>query len=107
MAGTSKASQYDCPKCGITFNRGDSLKRHNKEKHYDSKANLDYVEDMDSLGNVKCDQRNKTYKRKYEMKQHSLSVHGDSTSVKSYSCIQCGKSFPRKDNMLRHAKLYN
>ena len=32
-----------------------SLDRHLKEKHYHGNKNLDYIEDMDSIGDIRCE----------------------------------------------------
>ena len=50
--------EYVCLECGIKFSRKDNLNRHRKENHYDtSKANYDFVEDLDTLTSVSKDSK--------------------------------------------------
>ena len=93
---------YECSKCGQDFNRKDNLKRHKKEKHYASKANFDFVEDLDELGVLNCDKCDQKFKRSSNLKRHYTSVHIDKDDKKNFHCDQCTKSFSRKDALSRH-----
>ena len=92
---------FSCSKCGMKFSRKDNLKRHNKEKHFGTKVNLDYVQDMDTLGVLECEQCDQTFKRKPHLMRHIRSVHG---VKETHNCDQCGKTFSSKDALKRHVK---
>ena len=95
-----------CDLCGSKFNRKDALIRHGKEQHYESKVNfayMDHVEDMESLSSVNCEFCEKTFKRKSDLKRHTLSVHSE-TPPAELACSICGKTFSRKFSLNRHIK---
>ena len=95
-----------CDLCGSKFNRKDALIRHGKEQHYESKVNfayMDHVEDMESLSSVNCEFCEKTFKRKSDLKRHTLSVHSE-TPPAELACSICGKTFSRKFSLNRHMK---
>ena len=96
---------YICDLCGSKFNRKDALIRHGKEQHYESKVNFAYVEhveDMESLSSVNCELCVKTFKRKSDLKRHTLSVHSE--TPEEVTCSICGKTFSRKFTLNRHMK---
>jgi uncharacterized Zn-finger protein len=79
------------------------LTRHMKEKHYETNVNLDYVENLDSLNEFECENCEKKFKRKTDLKRHCISVH----SVKEKNCFicsHCNLLFSRKDSLSRHVK---
>ena len=93
--------EFHCSYCGKTYKVTKSLDRHLKEKHWKVNKNLDYIEDMDSIGDIICKHCDKTFKRSYCLERHIKSVH---TQEKSYSCSECMKKFTRKDRLGRHMK---
>ena len=76
--------------------------RHNKEIHFNDKLHLDYIEDMNEVKVIKCEQCDESFKRKSNLKRHVDSRHGSGSS--SFACQFCDKSFTRKDTMSRHVK---
>ena len=93
---------YKCDDCCITFSNKRNLKRHNKEKHFDTGgANLGFVEDLEELNLITCLQCEKKFKRKSELKRHEDSVH---RTEENFQCPNCSKTFARKDNLIRHTK---
>ena len=95
-------SEYQCSYCEKTYKVKISLDRHLKEKHYHGNKNLDYIEDMDSIGDISCEHCEKTFKRSHCMERHIRSVH---TKEKSFLCFKCLKKFTRKDKLGRHMKM--
>ena len=100
----SEEPQHACIDCGIKFSRKDNFNHHRKEKHFDSNANLDFVEDMDSLKILQCDQCEKGFKRKSDLLRHCSRVHSEIGAEKDFGCDQCEKKYSRKDHLMRHIK---
>ena len=99
-----KEPEHDCLECGMKFSRRDNFYRHRKEQHFASKANLDFVEDMDSLKTVQCDQCDKGFKRKSDLQRHYSRAHSEVGTVNDFGCEQCDKKYSRKDSLIRHIK---
>ena len=95
--------QFTYKKCD-SFSVKKSLDRHNREKHYKSKANFDYVEDLDSLQVFKCEHCEHQFKRKSDLKRHHARAHEEKDARKVFKCLECDKSFSRRDDVNRHAK---
>ena len=103
---SSKGSINECLMCERRFTRKDDLQRHNREQHFESNANVDFVEDLDTLTGIKCDQCGKLIKRRSNYERHCRNVHnGSVVQIDSFKCSQCDKTFQRKDNLNRHVKL--
>ena len=83
----------------------DSLNLHRREKHFDSKANLDFVEDMDSLKMLNCEQCDKGFKRKSDLQRHCSRAHREIVIENDFECDQCGKKYSRKVRLIRHVKI--
>ena len=97
--------EYDCLECGIKFSRKDNLNRHRKENHYDaSKANYDFVEDLDRLKIFQCDQCDEGFKKKSDLQRHYSRAHSEIGTEKNFECDQSEKKYSRKDNLIRHVK---
>ena len=99
----SKQPQFSCLNCGINFSRKSHFDRHNREQHYDTNVNLDFVEDMDSLKVVKCEECNQTFSRKENMQQHYLRNHSEAKK-KTFDCSICEKQFSTRYTLNRHVK---
>ena len=65
---TSGTQQHQCEVGDLNFSNYSNYKRHRREKHYDFKANLDFVEDMDAFKLVECIKCTKTFKRMSDLK---------------------------------------
>ena len=102
----SDQAKYDCPDCGVTFSRKDVLIRHKREKHFGVKANLDYVEDLDSLTRINCDSCSSKFKRKSDLKRHQETAHGQG-EIKMFKCLLCEKMYTRKSDLNRHSKSFH
>ena len=100
--GSTSETQHQCEVCVLKFSNYSNYKRHRREKHYDYKANLDFVEDMDAFNVVKCEKCTKTFKRLSDLKRHNESVH--ETTGKTVKCDSCEKGYTRKDALKRHVK---
>ena len=96
-------SLIECLQCERRFKRKDDLQRHNREQHFESNANVDFVEDLDNLTGIKCDQCDKMFKRRSNFERHCKNVHSESV-VDSFRCSHCAKLFQRKYNLNRHMK---
>ena len=105
--GKSQTSEYKCEKCDITFSIKSNLNRHEREKHYESKVNFDFIEDLDSVTIIKCENCDQTFKRKADLKRHYKSAHSDIDSKKEFKCAVCGKEFSRKFVLNRHTKRFH
>ena len=103
----SQTSEYRCEKCDTSFSIKSNFNRHNREKHYESKINFDFVEDMDSLTIMKCENCDKTFKRKSDLKRHHVSAHSDIDIKKKFKCPVCDKEFSRKFVLNRHTKRFH
>ena len=89
--------QHECIECDIKFSRRDNYYRHRKEKHYDYiKANLDFVEDVDSLKIMQCEQCDKGYKRKSDLQRHLSRAHSEVGTKNDFECDKCDKKYSRK-----------
>ena len=77
------------------------LNRHVREKHMETNINSHFTEDVSSIGDIKCDSCEKTFKRRESLERHIKSVHGEK---KLFSCGLCTKTFSRKDILVRHVK---
>jgi uncharacterized Zn-finger protein len=99
---TSGTQQHQCEVGDLNFSNYSNYKRHRREKHYDFKANLDFVEDMDAFKLVECIKCTKTFKRMSDLKRHDESVHG--STGKTVQCDLCEKVYTRKDALKRHVK---
>ena len=53
---TVDTAGYKCAHCNKTASNENNLKRHEKEYHYETKTNLDFVEDMDESKLIMCEQ---------------------------------------------------
>ena len=100
----SQTSKFKCEKCEIGFSNKRNFDRHNRENHFESNVNVDYVENLEDLNITKCENCDKTFKRKSDLKRHSASVHRVIDTKKEFICSVCGKEFSRKDAMNRHIK---
>ena len=84
-----------------------SSQRHMREVHSYCTYNLDYIEDLDSIG-IKCNICEKVFKRKSEMLRHVRTTHKnlaeETMGGKPFKCVKCLKSFGRKDVLTRHMK---
>ena len=101
----SNDPQYSCLKCGISFLRKNNFERHKREQHYETKTNLDFVEDMENLKVIKCEKCEQTFTRRAHMQRHYISVHSDNSNKKTFTCSICEKQFSRGDALKRHVKL--
>ena len=99
---TSGTQQHQCEVGDLNLSNYSNYKRHRREKHYDFKANLDFVEDMDAFKLVECIKCTKTFKRMSDLKRHDESVHG--STGKTVQCDLCEKVYTRKDALKRHVK---
>ena len=99
-------SKFECAECGKTFSRKDAHVRHEREKHHGSKANLCYVEDLDSLTSINCAKCSSTFKRRFDLKRHQQTAHGQD-EVKQFKCPKCEKTFARKFALNRHIKTFH
>ena len=95
-------TKHFCKVCKMNFSNQNNLNRHQKETHYKSNTNLDFVEDIDESKVTKCEYCDEKFKRISNLKRHEESQH--SSNTKSYDCPSCEKSFSRKDNLSRHVK---
>ena len=99
---------FECEKCGDNFSLKNNLTRHEKEKHYksDRKSNLDFVEDLDSLLQNRCDLCDKSFKRKYQLQRHKNNVHRehDHEDKKPFKCSKCDCQYGSQDTLKRHEK---
>ena len=102
----SDKAKFDCPECGVKCSRKDKLIRHKREKHFDAKVNIDYVEDLDSLTRINCESCSSTFKRNSDMKRHQQTAHAQGGS-KQFKCSQCDKTFARKFALNRHNKAFH
>ena len=96
-------SNNECENCGQTFSVPDALNRHMNEQHFGTNVNLDYVENMDSLFEIKCNYCEQKFKRKSNMVRHIENVHNESEK-RNNTCPRCDSKFSRKDALKRHIK---
>ena len=101
---TSQRSKFHGVKCGDKFTRQDNLNSHLKEQHHKLNANLDFVEDFGSFLHKKCDQCDKTFKRKFQLQRHIKTVHCDCELKKQFKCSQCDLTYKTPDTLRRHIK---
>ena len=88
-----------CSECGSQFNYGYNLLRHEREVHFYTDFNLDYVYDDTFL--KKCPLCPVSFHRKSDLKRHQSTVHVKSDK---WACEHCGIEFSRKDNLTRHLR---
>ena len=62
---------------------------------------------MDSLTIMKCENCDKTFKRKSDLKRHHVSAHSDIDIKKKFKCPVCDKEFSRKFVLNRHTKRFH
>ena len=101
----SQKSKYFCQKCDIGFSRKDNFNCHNKEQHYENKANFNYVEDLDKLAVINCNMCDQTFKKMSNLKRHVKFAHTEDRSENNFNCSQCDRIYSRKDHLTRHMKL--
>ena len=74
-------------------------------KHFKANVNYDFIEDMDKIIELSCDQCDQTFNRRSNLARHISVVHDkDKTSKKSFMCTFCEKEFARKDALSQHIK---
>ena len=123
--------KLQCDSCDKSFTRADNLTRHFLEVHGEPSVNTQYVRQFAKP--FKCDYCGSRFKRKAQLKAHSLLHHQVDTEIfkcdiclktfstmtnkrrhfytvhskesNNYKCIFCPKSFGRKDNLSKHVKL--
>ena len=100
-----KEPRHECIECDLKFSRSYSYYSHRKEKHYDdSKANLDFLEDMDSLKIMKCDHCAKGFKSKSDLQRHCSRAHSEVGTRNDFECDKCDEKYSRKEHLNRHMK---
>ena len=78
------------------------LNRHLREKHSGGNKNVDYIEDLGSIGDMKCEHCNRIFKRNFCLQRHVNTVHAQETS---FLCTICDMKFTRKDSLNKHVKM--
>lgn len=91
-----------CRYCGAFISNQDEL-----ELHESIHRDLDFLngtnvndEDQKDVTTYSCQQCQKTYRQKKQLKAHILSKH----SRETFSCPRCNKSFEYRSNKTRHLK---
>ena len=97
-------TKFECEHCGDKFTRQDTLNSHLKEQHKNLNVNLDFVENIASFLLEKCDQCDKTFKRKYQLQRHVNKVHCDRELKKQFKCSKCELKYKTPDTLRRHMK---
>ena len=65
------------------------------------KKNLDYVQDLDTVSEIKREYCEKSFKRNEYLKRHVKNIHAKN---KSFACSMCDMKFVRKDKLNQHVK---
>ena len=94
----SQKTYFDCEDCGKSFSMEKTMKRHQREKHFGTKLNLDFIEGFNSPAIYNCQHCDMNFKRKSHLTRHTSSVH----SEKKFVCHHCDKKYARKDILDRH-----
>lgn len=109
-----KQKPFQCSECGVCFADATSLSKHHRNHLSDKKLyNCPHCKRSFSVKtlydthvathNFKCDKCDKTFHRKLNLAQHSL-TH---LSAKSFHCPHCSRQFDRKTNLLTHLKTHS
>ena len=101
--GSASGVNFHCSYCEKNYQAKKSLDRHMRENHSvaGTNKNLDYIQDLDTVAEVKCEYCEKSFKRNEYLKRHVNSVH---TQYKSFACSMCDMMFARKDKLNQHVK---
>ena len=78
----NSSDRYVCSVCNKSFDTLDSIKKHIKYVHSDTRK-------------YKCYQCGKEFKTKGNLNEHIRYIHSD---IKEYKCDQCSKEFKTKGN---------
>ncbi len=82
----SESKKYSCTECNLTFSRKDTLDRHINDVHKQIRKYICTI----------CDEK---FKQAGALKRHIQTMHEKNIS---YECPNCDAAFPRKDNLDRH-----